>query len=161
MSQNSDVARYSAVLVGITEQISHPPFDHFIVILRVVQACFVLAYWAIRNCFTKLLGDAFSASFCCKYYPFFHNSIHWNKRWSSNLWVSRQVDLSILSTLFIRSINPFFFFLLSLVHSLPQTQNTWNSWFFINNWDKTSIYGHYFYQNIALNESNVWTNQHP
>lgn len=43
------------------------------------------------------------------------------------------------------------------VHAMPETQSKLYSRLFISNREKISIFYHYLYKNIGLNESNIWT----
>lgn len=45
------------------------------------------------------------------------------------------------------------------VHAFSLIWNTWNLRIFIRYWGKIRIWGYHFYQNKALNESNLWTHQ--
>lgn len=93
MFSQKSATGYSAALVGITEKIIDCPFDIVITVLCIVQECLCFGLLA---CFVEPLYDVLTTPFHRWFDPFLQSSTYWNRRRSSNLSESCQVDSIIL-----------------------------------------------------------------
>ena len=152
---------HSARLVAIAKWLGESPFFWFIAFCALPSAC--LCSGPLGG--IALLGETVRRSADCSFHRLFDPSPSGlrvlEQRAECVPSANRQVCLAMLRLQLLRSFQPFCSFLRLSVHASTKTSNTWNLRVFIRYWDKISIRGHYFYQNKALNESNLWTHQHP